>query len=109
MSVPLGTQVRIKVKEVQNKTAGGIYLPDKARNFAEISCNVGEVTGIGSCAFKGTAENPTDEPLFKVGDHVFFIKHAGFQVAKKDKDLIERIIDWRDVKALVEDSDDLGL
>lgn len=107
MAKPVHAQVKILVKPREEVTAGGIILTHKTRDLSDVQCNFGEVVELGPCAFKGTAENPTDEPLYKVGDIVYFVKHAGYGVKKKDSRNIERLIDWRDVKGIVEDTDDL--
>ena len=62
---------------------------------------------IGPLAFKGTAENPTDEPQFAVGDKVYFIRHSGIEIPQKDGAPPHRIIRWDDVICQVEDSDEL--
>ena len=88
-------------------TASGIILAPKSRQLCEIQCNVGVIVEIGPLAFKGTVENPDDDPQFKVGDKVYYVRHSGNLVQKKGGKPPERILDWRDVRALVEEDDDL--
>jgi co-chaperonin GroES (HSP10) len=106
MAKVIGAQIKIKLVETPEVSKGGIFIAQK-KDFSEIACNVGVVQEIGPLAFKGLAENPDDKDLFKVGDMVYFTKYAGFRINKKESKVVERIIDFRDVKAIVEDDDDL--
>ena len=109
MAKPLLGQVKIIPIEIPEEvtSSGGIILTRKSKQICEVQCNVGTIVELGPLAFKGTSENPNDEPQFKVGDTVYFVKHAGSLIQKKGGKPPERIIDWRDVKAEVEEDDDL--
>ena len=70
---PLGDRVVIKRIEQEQKTAGGIIIPDTAKEKPM----EGEVVAIGS----GKIENNTKVPLdVKVGDVVLFAKWGGSEV-----------------------------
>ena len=79
---PLHDRVLVRRVEAEEKTAGGIIIPDSAKEKpAE-----GEIMAIGT----GTrAENGTITPLdVKVGDRVLFGKWSGTEVKVDGEDLL---------------------
>ncbi|MFZ5953991.1 MAG: co-chaperone GroES [Candidatus Dependentiae bacterium] len=71
---PLGDRVLVKRIEEQEKTAGGIYIPDAAKEKGQM----GAVVAVG----QGRVDKGTVVPLqVKVGDKVIFGKYAGTEVA----------------------------
>ena len=72
---PLGDRVLVKRLEGQDKTAGGIYIPEAAKEKAQI----GEVIAVGPGA-KADKEGNLIKPAVKVGDKVYFGKYAGTEV-----------------------------
>jgi chaperonin GroES len=79
---PLHDRVLVRRVEAEEKTAGGIIIPDSAKEKpAE-----GEIVSIGS----GTrAENGTITPLdVKAGDRVLFGKWSGTEVKVNGEDLL---------------------
>lgn len=77
---PLGDRVLIKRIEGQDKTAGGIYIPDAAKEKAQI----GEVIAVGPGA-KTDKEGNLIKPAVKVGDRVYFGKYAGTEIMSPDQ------------------------
>ncbi|MFC0205207.1 co-chaperone GroES [Novosphingobium sp. FGD1] len=79
---PLHDRVLVRRVEAEEKTAGGIIIPDSAKEKpAE-----GEIVSVGT----GTrAENGTVTPLdVKVGDRVLFGKWSGTEVKVGGEDLL---------------------
>jgi chaperonin GroES len=79
---PLHDRVLVRRVEAEEKTAGGIIIPDSAKEKpAE-----GEIVSIGT----GTrAENGTVTPLdVKIGDRVLFGKWSGTEVKVDGEDLL---------------------
>ncbi len=72
--VPLGDRVLIKVSASEETTAGGILLPDTAREKPQ----VGEITAVG--AGKRNDDGSRQTPEVKVGDKVLYSKYAGTEV-----------------------------
>lgn len=71
---PLGDRVLVKRIQEQEKTAGGLYIPDAAKEKGQM----GEVVAIGF----GRLDKGAVLPLHvKVGDKVIFGKYAGTEVA----------------------------
>ncbi|MBU1871874.1 MAG: co-chaperone GroES [Candidatus Omnitrophica bacterium] len=75
---PLGDRVVIKPLEAEEKTKGGIVLPDSAKEKPQ----EGKVLAVG----KGKVlENGTKQALeVKVGDKVLYGKYSGTEVTSKD-------------------------
>ena len=68
---PLGDRVVVRRQEAADKTAGGILLPDTAKDKPQ----KGKVLAVGSGK---TLKDGTRKPLqVKVGDHVLFTAWAG--------------------------------
>jgi chaperonin GroES len=79
---PLHDRVLVRRVEAEEKTAGGIIIPDSAKEKpAE-----GEIVSVGSGA---RAENGTITPLdVKAGDRVLFGKWSGTEVKVNGEDLL---------------------
>jgi chaperonin GroES len=75
---PLGDRVVIKPLEAENKTKGGIVLPDTAKEKPQ----EGKVMAVG----KGKVlENGALQPLeVKAGDKVLYGKYSGNEITTKD-------------------------
>ncbi len=89
---PLHDRVLVRRVEAEEKTAGGIIIPDSAKEKpAE-----GEIVSAGTGA---RAENGTITPLdVKVGDRVLFGKWSGTEVKVDGEDLL-----------IIKESDILGV
>lgn len=68
---PLGDRILVKVSEAEEKTAGGIILPDSAKEKPQ----VGEVTAVGSGKRNDDGSYQTID--VKVGERVLYSKYAG--------------------------------
>ena len=71
---PLGERVFVKVSESEEKTAGGILLPDSAKEKPQ----VGEVVAAGPG--KRNDDGSRAEMEVKVGDKVLYSKYAGTDI-----------------------------
>ncbi|MGQ9866447.1 MAG: co-chaperone GroES [Pseudanabaenaceae cyanobacterium] len=91
---PLGDRLLVKVTEAEEKTAGGILLPDTAKEKPQ----VGEVVAVGSGKLN---DNGTRQPLdVKVGDRVFYSKYAGTEIKIGGVDHV--LVTERDVLAVLQ-------
>lgn len=68
---PLGDRILVKVSEAEEKTAGGIILPDSAKEKPQ----VGEVVEVGSGKRNDDGSYQTID--VKVGERVLYSKYAG--------------------------------
>lgn len=92
---PLGDRVVVKPLEEEERTRGGIVLPDTAKEKPQH----GQVLAVGP----GEWDEDTKKriPLeVKVGDRVIFAKYAGTEFKLDDEDVL--ILRQSDVLAVVE-------
>jgi chaperonin GroES len=75
---PLGDRVLVKRVEGQEKTAGGLYIPDSAKEKAQIA----QVLAVGPG--KTDKNGNLIKPAVKVGDHVYFGKYSGTEILDTD-------------------------
>ena len=73
---PLGDRVLVKRIEEQEKTAGGLFIPDAAKEKAQL----GMVVAVG--AGKTDASGKTMGLAVKAGDTVYFGKYSGTETGK---------------------------
>ncbi len=71
---PLGDRVFVKVSASEEKTAGGLYLPDTAKEKPQ----VGEVISVGDGKLKDDGSRMAMD--VKVGDKVLYSKYAGTDI-----------------------------
>lgn len=92
---PLGDRVVVKPLEDEERTKGGIVLPDTAKEKPQR----GEVVAVGPGDWdqEGEKRIPLD---VKVGDHVLFAKYSGSEVKIDDQDHL--ILRHSDILAVVE-------
>ncbi len=74
---PLADRVLIEPAEAETKTAGGIIIPDTAKEKPQR----GKVVAVGN----GKPEEPM---TVKVGDTVLYGKYAGTEIQVEGKDLL---------------------
>ena len=91
---PLQDRIVIKVIEDQEQTAGGIFIPDSAKEKPQ----KGEVVAVGEGKTNDKGEK---EPMeVKVGDIVLYAKYAGTEV--KMDGVEYKILSIKDALAIVE-------
>ncbi|MBI3008419.1 MAG: co-chaperone GroES [Candidatus Omnitrophica bacterium] len=90
---PIGDRVLIKAMEAEEKTKGGIVLPDTAKEKPQ----EGKVIAVG----KGKLmEDGSIKPLeVKVGDKILYGKFSGTEVAYKDEEYL--IVREDDILAII--------
>jgi chaperonin GroES len=91
---PLGDRIVVKVVTRDEKTKGGILLPDTAKEKP----TEGEVIAVGTGK---VLDNGQKQPVeVKVGDRIIFSKYAGTEVTVDGEELV--IFSERDVLAIIE-------
>jgi len=83
---PLGKRIVVRPLKQEEKTEGGIYLPETA---SKEKPQEGKVTAVGS-EFKGV----------KVGDTVVFAKYGGTEIKIEDEDYL--VLGEDDVLGVIE-------
>ena len=90
---PLSDHVVIKPLEAEEKTAGGILLPDTAKEKS----TRGEVMAVGGG--KTLPNGRTIKPAVSVGDIVLYSKYAGSEIKVDGKEL--KIVQENEILAIV--------
>lgn len=81
MLKPLGDKIVVKPKPEEEKTAGGIYVPDTAKKKS----TEGEVVAVGRGKY---VDGKLIEPEVKVGETVIYSKYGGTEVTIADTDYV---------------------
>ena len=90
---PLADRVFVKVSASEEKTAGGLYLPDTAKEKPQ----VGEVVSLGTG--KRNDDGSRQEMEIKVGDKVLYSKYAGTDVKLGTEEYV--LLSEKDILAVV--------
>lgn len=90
---PLFDHILVEPIEIENVTAGGIYLTDMTPKKTQW----GVVVALGQGRVIGSEVHPF-EPLINVGDRILFSKYGFTEVTSDGKDYL--LISARDVKAV---------
>ncbi len=85
---PLADRVVLEPKEVETKTASGLYIPDTAKEKPQ--------QGVVLAAGPGKKDEPME---VKVGDEVLYGKYAGTEVSVDGKKLL--IVRQSDILAIL--------
>ena len=92
---PLKDRIVVRPLEADEKTSGGIYLPDTAQEKPQR----GEVLAVGPGKYIESKGDRVPPPL-KKGDRVFYGKYAGTEIRVKGEEL--KILEVKDVLAKFE-------
>jgi chaperonin GroES len=91
---PLGDRVLIKIAQQDERTAGGIFLPDTAKEKPQ----VGEIAAVGPGK---RSDDGTLVPMeVKQGDKVLYSKYAGTEVKLGSDEYV--LLSERDILAVVQ-------
>ena len=90
---PLGDRIFVKVSPAEEKTAGGILLPDNAQEKPQI----GEVVAVGPG--KRNDDGSRSAIDVKVGDKVLYSKYAGTDIKLGGEDYV--LLSEKDILAAV--------
>ncbi|MEH1968370.1 co-chaperone GroES [Nostoc sp.] len=91
---PLSDRIFIKVAQAEEKTAGGILLPDTAKEKPQI----GEVVQVGPGKRN---EDGSRQPMeVKIGERVLYSRYAGTDIKLGSEEYV--LLSEKDVLAIVE-------
>jgi len=104
--IPLGYKVLIKVKELEEKTRGGIIIPDEVLQKEGAASQVATLIDHGEAAFTiGMADLPKEWNILpKIGATILINKYAGINVKGKDDDEYRIITDKEIIAIFNEES-----
>ena len=92
--IPIGTRLLIETEVVEEKTEGGIFLPDSIRDQQNVAATKGKILAMGDDAFCELEEG-SGRP--EVGDRVIMARYAGLVL--EDEKL--RICEDEDIVAVL--------
>ncbi|MDB9446507.1 co-chaperone GroES [Anabaena sp. CS-542/02] len=90
---PLGDRVFVKVSAPEEKTAGGLFLPDNAQEKPQ----VGEVVALGPGKRNDDGSRQTLD--IQVGDKVLYSKYAGTDIKLGTEEYV--LLSEKDILAVV--------
>ena len=90
---PLADRVFVKVSASEEKTAGGLYLPDTAKEKPQ----VGEVVALGPG--RRNDDGSRQEMEIQVGDKVLYSKYAGTDIKLGTEEYV--LLSEKDILAVV--------
>ena len=102
---PVEYKVLIQPEVVDDKSAGGMYLPDSVRERQQYAMDRGTVLAYGNGFFQ---ELPGPRP--EVGDKVIYSKYAGSVVTMQidGKRVDCRLVNDKDICAIIREEEDNG-
>lgn len=96
--LPTEYNVVVQPKAIEEKTAGGIYLPDQTKERDQFATQEGILIALSEHAFSYEGSWSGEKP--KVGDRVLYAKYCGF--AHKGRDGVDyRVIKDKDICAVL--------
>jgi len=97
---PKGYKLLIAIPKLDEKTDGGVIIPDKLKGMEEVASIIGLVIGMGPSCYKDKDKFP-DGPYCKEGDFVIFRSYSGTRFKFKGEEF--RLINDDTVEAVVDD------
>jgi co-chaperonin GroES (HSP10) len=97
---PSGYRLLIALPEVEERTEGGVYLPDKLKDMENTASILGFVVKMGPDAYSDTDKFPTG-PWCKEGDFIVFRSYSGTRFKLRGKEF--RLINDDTVEAVIDD------
>lgn len=97
---PKGYRLLIAAAKVEDKTKGGVIIPDERRDAEETASMIGYVLRVGPDAYSDVTRFPTGA-WCKEGDYIIFRSYSGTRFKVDGKEF--RLINDDTVEAVVED------
>lgn len=93
---PVEYKVLIRLDAIEQKTAGGIFIPDERKDRDQWAQTEAELMAVGGNAFEDWKDDPKPQP----GDRVLVAKYAG-ERPSKDESNPHRICMDKDICAIL--------
>ena len=81
--LPTGGHLLVLPEKVEEKTAGGIYIPETSREKEQQAATIGKLVAVGPSAWKDLDDG---SPWAEVGDKVSYSRYAGVSMTGQDKE-----------------------
>jgi chaperonin GroES len=102
--VPVEFKVLIRVDEIEDKSAGGIYLTENTKSQDQFAHARGVLIDVGGMAFQGF-----DGEVPKIGDRVMFNKYQGTTTTVPKKEgrgfVLYRLCNDKDIIAILREGE----
>ena len=98
---PVDYKVLIKPEKVDDKSEGGLYIPETVREREEFSVDRGKIVDFGDAFFEKLLG-----PVPQIGDKVIFNRYAGSLITIKNDDGSRenyRLCNDKDICAIIEE------
>ena len=100
LTEPVGFRILIAIPEKEEKTEGGVLLPEDTRKREEAASMVGMVLKMGPDAYKDVERFPSG-PWCKEGDFILMRSYSGTRINVHGQEF--RVINDDSVEAVVEE------
>ena len=97
---PQGYKLLIAIPKLEEKTSGGVIIPDKLKGMEQTASIIGLVIALGKAAYNDADKFP-DGPYCKEGDFVIFRSYSGTRFKLRGEEF--RLINDDTVEAVVDD------
>jgi len=97
---PQGYKLLIAIPKLEEKTSGGVIIPDKLKGMEQTASIIGLVIALGEAAYNDADKFP-DGPYCKEGDFVIFRSYSGTRFKLRGEEF--RLINDDTVEAVVDD------
>ena len=97
---PQGYKLLISIPKLEEKTSGGVIIPDKLKGMEQTASIIGLVIALGKAAYNDADKFP-DGPYCKEGDFVIFRSYSGTRFKLRGEEF--RLINDDTVEAVVDD------
>ena len=97
---PQGYKLLIAIPKLEEKTSGGVIIPDKLKGLEQTASIIGLVIAMGKAAYNDADKFP-DGPYCKEGDFVIFRSYSGTRFKLRGEEF--RLINDDTVEAVVDD------
>ena len=97
---PKGYKLLIAIPKLEEKTQGGVIIPDKLKGLEQTASIIGLGISLGEPAYKDAEKFP-DAPYCKEGDFVIFRSYSGTRFKLRGEEF--RLINDDTVEAVVDD------
>jgi len=97
---PQGYKLLIAIPKLEEKTSGGVIIPDKLKGMEQTASIIGLVIALGKAAYNDAEKFP-DGPYCKEGDFVIFRSYSGTRFKLRGEEF--RLINDDTVEAVVDD------
>lgn len=103
---PVGWQLLLALPEIKQKSSGGVFLPDAAKETEKIASVTAKVVDMGADAYQDTSKFPGG-PWCKIGDYVVIPRYAGTRIKIKGVEM--RLLNDADILATTDFPEDYSL